>query len=502
MRVTWTVRDKRLLNRHQIGMIPPHRRSIRSWTDWPGVREPEAGIGPPGNRSDHADDKLVKRIMRVFLADPGLVNFSGHFFNYIQCLIGPFQDAGHDVHVLGNRQMIPDVVAATRGIPTFIIGLDHQLGHLGDRMMQAQQRHALLREAASNIPMTEDAMRIPEIREAVYDWGTAWNVDAWREAFEDLDRQFHLTDRDLLIINSLQHNHMIGLAEWAGRRAGEQGQGALPRFVIILHQSLRTASGVHQARAIGFHHAFGLISKAGLENHFHIFSDSEILSAEYSAVTSMPVGVLPIPHSAPALAFDRPDRGTPGLCYVGTACLARGFQFLPSVVTHLSPAIHGAQVRVEIQAQLGSSTDSEIRAACERLRQFPITLHEDALSLEDYHGILNRADICLIPSLRPLYQAQTSGVFLEAVSFGKVVVIPEGTWMSTMAHRYGIGVTFEAGDATSLCRAVDNALTHLDVLAPRAQAATVEWNKVNSPAGFIETLARRVEGVLGPGNRP
>ena len=437
--------------------------------------------------------------MRVFLADPALANFYGHFFNYIQCLIEPFRQAGHDVHVLGNRQMTTEVIEATGALPTFSLGLDHQLGPLADQMVRAQQRHALLREAAAGVPITAEVMRIPEMREATYDWVTAWHVDAWRESFEDLEARFQLTNRDLFVINSLQYNHMIGLAEWALRRADAIGLAALPRFVIILHQSLRTSSGVHQARAVGFHHGFGLITKAGLEDHFLIYSDSLVLSEEYSAVTSMDVGVLPIPHSAPALPLDETPHTTPGVCYVGTGFRDRGFQFLPNVVTHLLPAILAGRVRVEIQAQLPPGADAELQNARELLRRVPITLHEGSLSLEDYHGIFNRADICLIPALRFLYQAQTSGVFLEAVSFGKVVVVPEGTWMSLMADRYGIGVTFEAGNTASLCQAVENALTHLDVLAPRARRAAVEWNKVNSPAGFIATLADRVEGLLATG---
>jgi hypothetical protein len=209
----------------------------------------------------------------------------------------------------------------------------------------------------------------------------------------------------------------------------------------------------------------------------------------------MPVGVLPIPHNAPHFP-ERPRNATPCLSFVGTAYRDRGFYLLPHVVSHLLPAIVAGQARFEIQAQLPPWSDPLLDNACAMLRQSPVILHEKSLSLDEYHGIFLRSDIALIPSSRNQYHVQTSGVFSEAVCFGKIPIVPADTWMSLMAETYNIGVTFEAGNPGSLCRAVDKALEQRDVLSERSMAAAPEWNRVNSPLGLITALAERMPYLL------
>ncbi len=436
--------------------------------------------------------------MRVFLADPALVDLKGHFFTYIQCLVGPFEKAGHTVHVLGNRRLIPEVAEGVGAVPSFTLGNDHQIQFtMGHQLAQVQQRHELVREAVAGLPITPETLRHnAELRYATYDWLTAWQVDCWRDDLAQLDSRFGFTESDLFIVSSLHWPHLIGLVEWSLRRIQDLGRQSLPRFVILLYASLLPKLVVDEARVRGFHHAFDLVTAAGLDQHFLVFTNSAPLKNEYQTITSLPIGVVPTPHTAPRLPDEGQSHAIPGLAFLGTAFRDRGFQFLPQVVEHLMPAIAADRIRVEIQANLPPWNDPLLESARDWLRAAPITLHEGSLPIEDYHDVFKRTDICVLPSLRNQYHSQSSGVFSEAVSFGKVVVVPDGTWMSMTADQYGIGVTFEAGNPASLCQAVQRAFDHLDMLGPRARLAAAEWIRINSPAGFISALAERIPELI------
>jgi hypothetical protein len=311
----------------------------------------------------------------------------------------------------------------------------------------------------------------------------------------DLDMSFALRDQDVILFNSLAATHLTGLVEWAVRRKSAVGAEQVPRMIIVLHASLRPNLAVDEVRTLAFHNAFGLIESHGLADRFFLYADSAMLAAEYRLVTPMAVGVLPIPHTAAALP-DHPPNQIPRISFLGTAFRDRGFHLLPHLVNHLLPAIAAKKACLEIQAQMPPWRDPLLDNAHALLRQSPVTLQEHSLPRDDYLKMLARSDIAVIPSSRAQYHAQTSGVFAEAVSFGKIPVIPDGTWMSLMAETYQIGVTFEAGNIGSLCRAVDQALEQRETLAVRSRAAAPEWIKMNSPHGLIGVLAERIGGLF------
>src|SRR3954471_19025480 len=64
---------------------------------------------------------------RYFLADPSLISFSGHCYEYLASLAAPLAEAGHEVVVLGNRAVDPVLREQRDVVPCFTFWCDTRL---------------------------------------------------------------------------------------------------------------------------------------------------------------------------------------------------------------------------------------------------------------------------------------------------------------------------------------------------------------------------------------
>lgn len=63
---------------------------------------------------------------------------------------------------------------------------------------------------------------------------------------------------------------------------------------------------------------------------------------------------------------------------------------------------------------------------------------EEALPREDYLKELQESSIVLLPYLPENYRFRTSGIFVEAIFWGKLVVVHEETWLAYELRKYGL----------------------------------------------------------------
>jgi glycosyltransferase involved in cell wall biosynthesis len=88
----------------------------------------------------------------------------------------------------------------------------------------------------------------------------------------------------------------------------------------------------------------------------------------------------------------------------------------------------------------------------------------------------------------------TSGVFLEAASFGKPVVVPSGTWMSRqIATGCGVGTIFEEPSPNSVAAALLQALSDADNLSAAACAVAPRVRAENSSQRYIEKMMKLLD---------
>jgi glycosyltransferase involved in cell wall biosynthesis len=111
------------------------------------------------------------------------------------------------------------------------------------------------------------------------------------------------------------------------------------------------------------------------------------------------------------------------------------------------------------------------------------------MNTADYFKNLARSTLVLLAYEAQPYRVLTSGVFTEAASLGKPVIVPDGTWMAEkMAQGYGVGLSFEDPSVQSMADAILKGIQAAHQLAAAAQEIAPRLAEETGCRRFIETM--------------
>jgi hypothetical protein len=232
-------------------------------------------------------------------------------------------------------------------------------------------------------------------------------------------------------------------------------------------------------------------SKAAMAT-VRLYADTNDLARQYSdLVPGLAVGTLPIPHCLPS-AVAKPSRGAEPLriVYLGDARDEKGFHLLPDVVDALADRlfpINRARFLIQGNVSIAGKTPA-IAAARQRLAAYPssqVELLLEQLEISAFHDLLQSADIVVLPYEPRAYARRSSGILVQALAAGRVVVVPAQTWMATQVDP-AASVLFE--DESSLATAVMSAVERWPVLSKHAEDNAPSWQARHDPSLFISQL--------------
>src|SRR5262249_30390871 len=144
--------------------------------------------------------------------------------------------------------------------------------------------------------------------------------------------------------------------------------------------------------------------------------------------------VLPLPLLIPE-APEKTSRASPlTVAYLGHASHHKGFHLLPDVIAQFTA---GDAPHFVVQFY---GNEGLFRQQAERLAKLPrVTFLSGPLGRGDYARLMNEADIILLPYSSAFYGWASSGILAEALSLGKVVVVPDQTWLSRQMKDFKSG---------------------------------------------------------------
>ncbi len=224
-----------------------------------------------------------------------------------------------------------------------------------------------------------------------------------------------------------------------------------------------------------------------------LYADTEELARDYSRTCGLAVGVLPMP------VCSEPESETLGaphsiqLAFLGEARDEKGFPWMPELLERLMERyVQPGRVRFLVQANVSDSRSNPLSvAAIEKLRSHSphhVELHglASALSSHEYHRLLSRADVVLLPYTKSRSRACSSRILAEAIAIGRPAVAPSSSWMSSQIP-LGVGETFY--DFESFVRAVTRVIEHYGSYRKGAEAYRADWLCRNSSERLVAVLA-------------
>lgn len=402
---------------------------------------------------------LPSGIRRIVVVDSALVSRSGHHYNYDRAVIEAAKARGLDVLVLCGQAASPEIVEEFAAIPFFAI-------QAGAKMMPNPQG-----PPGANTPFAIEGYQ-----------AIALNT----QFFLDFHRMTPLIrPDDQLFFTAMFPSELIAFSQWLTLLPAETRP-----FSTLL---LRAWNDRPHFRAI---HELCSTVLGRPEMKCRICSDSMELSLLYGEVLRRPVDLIPFPQiSHDAIRSDRTfrpagDQITIG--FVGSCRENRGFLLLRSAIEEV---LHDPPRPCHFLVQAGGNHGCPpdiFMAEAQALWAMPkssVSMIVEITSTADYYALVHDCDIILLCYDPDYYRYEPSGVFAEAMTAGKVMVITSGTSMEREAQRFGAGFTSNAGfTAPAIAMAIKRALMEYPTLAARAETIAASARQFHNAEKLISYL--------------
>jgi glycosyltransferase involved in cell wall biosynthesis len=381
----------------------------------------------------------------LFILDPGLKDFMGHYFEYVRSIAEAAIHRGLTCTVLSHK-----MAAQFTGLPFDV------------HPIYSADIWAILSGADYNAP---DNLR------AVSELFVSQTADVLSET--------SINEGDIIFLPNVARAHMLGAAALA-EKYGPAG--------ARLHFLLRYPHPFYDGDiAAG---AFRRLESAASVFAVKLCTDSHRLADDLAFLTSLPIAVFPIPHTDHTIRQGEAPVPRSVVHFVGLGN-ARGEKGLREIFEAVrKSAFEPWADRVCFTLQINDPSP-DIVDEISVFRQNPdsrVTLLDHVLNTDEYYGLLETADAVLVPYHHNIYRERTSGVFLEAVTAAKITVCTDDTWMSDMLCMYGAGFAIPDCSAADLCSAIGAIVRNLDSFQSRANAQALYWRTIHCPENFIAHL--------------
>lgn len=415
---------------------------------------------------------------RVFIFDPCFGNLTGHWENYCRRLYQEIVDRGYQVCIFGQKKIDNNIIKDIVFIPVFE-QLPFSNTHSFNNIQQ--QTKTILAELKS-IPIDDFVEEDLLIFHSIYPANFA-AILLWSQAIRKHKR----------IKTALFFQFAPVVGKWPLRTFRNQVGYLLRR----LRNKLR---GIDQPKGlewlanneIHYYRAHAsLLHELVQQGNYYLFGGTQHLTQNFQLLLQAPMISLPMPGpKAQVSIVENKKNSTIKVGYFGHTSRAKGGLFLRYFVEQAGRDI--PEIRFIYHINTNKETENYLNYFktnnYENLQCYFGHLGEDKLIT-----LLNEVDIVLMPYWHYKYSITPSAIFMEAMACNKVVVIPEGTWLSEMAKQYDIGhVCFDKFNQQSVYTALVRAVNELPILQEKSNQGGSKFNQVNNIATYFDYVEQNI----------
>ncbi len=388
--------------------------------------------------------------MRVFIFDNGLTDKSGHHYNLNLKLFKQLQLKNIDVRILGPKKVVNTPDQPFRIEPFFAYTIY-------DRPFKDKLSKPLDNFLFLNHQYLKDLKRI---------------------------KSQNLKPDDVIIIHTATQNMLLGLAHWLS----EFPEDEKPYVYILLPFSHPVnKQGAHTTLAMFYSHALKILKN---NKKTFIASTSEELAKVYSDIsdgTKVHKIPMPVEYNDALNLSSQKKKGKIRLTYLGHSRRQKSLLILPEIVQEITALDIAEKLDIFIQLTPADKMKKEHR----RLKKLgdKITIYPDVLEEEDFYDQLNKTDIMFMPYSPKSYKYESSGLFSESAGLGKVMVLPNNTWMASEWARFGGGgSSFDEAEPENIANAVREAVINFEKLRKQSQETSKKFREYHNIENFVNIV--------------
>jgi hypothetical protein len=306
---------------------------------------------------------------------------------------------------------------------------------------------------------------------------------------------------DLIYFPNLTQNQIEAVADWLISLPIENRPiVAITLRYLSWQMQYNRARGYGTAIELLYSHVLPKL----LERHprTHLFSDTQVLSENFSRVSGTQVVTLPIPQAGYApkkLRANNEEQGSTdrnlSLLYIGGWGDVHGSCFLPEIIASVLNEFPNVSFTVQVNVDpAAKAADVQIMAVLSTAFAPRVRLLIGKLSSEAYATEMENADVVLLLYQPANYWFASSGVFTEAAARGKVMVVTAGTTLETSVRAYALGAVIAPEFSVDSCSlAVKKAIAEFAEFDQQATDTYTRFAQENSPQGFIDRFFAQIE---------
>ena len=222
-----------------------------------------------------------------------------------------------------------------------------------------------------------------------------------------------------------------------------------------------------------------------------LYADSSRIVNVYEKYFSTKIRLLPIPLASRIKTHDM-DRNPSKkirLGFFGYTQKKQGYHFIRRLYEDIIEANQKEDVELLVRHNM-LNIDAELVNDARFLISRSRRIHNliGMQSMEQYKQVMETCDIVMIPHARQAYAIQTSGTFIDAVSMGKIVIVPINTWMSDHIAHYSSILTYDGESYDSFKATVSKALELMKNKKVSDLEAVERFQKFHSPDNLLSTI--------------
>lgn len=229
-----------------------------------------------------------------------------------------------------------------------------------------------------------------------------------------------------------------------------------------------------------------------LNNNVFLYAENGLLAEYLSVLWDTEVTPLEIPPPEINLRSNTGDKNYLNIAYLGPARIEKGFLLLPAIVELLNKKGTGKyRFTIQCTPQI-TGYNMEIKRAIRTLSKYPenyLTLIEDNLSTDQYYSLLMNTDIVLLCYDKNKYRIRGSGVAVETVAFGKIMICTPDTFPAILAGESAV----LASNENEIIDALDKIANNFELYNANAKKRAIEYRQNNSSDAYIERVISRTK---------
>jgi len=225
-------------------------------------------------------------------------------------------------------------------------------------------------------------------------------------------------------------------------------------------------------------------------------TENEHLERVYKTRFGVKPGLLPIPLCG-ARECKPPDAPIQ-VGFFGYSKTEKGFHLLPEAIKQCLAARPDLQFRVQIQHH---ENEPETIAADQALRQIPtLQVFDGDLSADDFAAATAPLDVMLLPYNQTFFGTRGSGLYIESISAGRLIVAAEGIWAARgIEAGDAVGIVFSPYTSEALAHALLRLCSNFNESRALARAKAAAHARANSIEAYVEALFNITVGsTTGP----